>query len=489
MCRRSANLISAFCDGDGRGERWQPFVRVRSFGDVKVKGELHPFVDTVYWTILVLGSFAFYYYYFSSEKRVSRRGESPGNHNHDLMNTITNKARYDTTLVVRQSKWSPEPAQTLREAKADPKIANLHLLGISFTEDILQALTELLVSERRRTCKKRAHVYFRQCHTMGLDCGRLGKALSNQVTELFLEETPEVLDSILAACPNTKVPQRLIIRQQRQVLSESQCLGLGRRLVNSYQHIQELSLKGTTVESPALLAPGIGACRSLEKLVLADITFCNQPQSALADLVVSRMDEYGVGAVLQLLVASNSRLKSLDLSNLHLQDEHVVILASALTRTNENNTTTTNHNSTLEQLNLSFNEIGCDGIVQFSRYLPEMRALKKLSLKPNPWAEGGGKAILEGMRQNVSIEYLDSLLFLPQAPLLRYYTALNRGGRRILLSQHSSRVVPLGLWPLLLERTWKIHYAAETNAKEREAKLDALFYLLKNGPVLLFSKR
>jgi hypothetical protein len=69
-------------------------------------------------------------------------------------------------------------------------------------------------------------------------------------------------------------------------------------------------------------------------------------------------------------------------------------------------------------------------------------------------------------------------LMIPQAPMLRYYTVINRGGRRILSSRAN---VPLGLWPVVLERAWKISYGV---VEERQAKLNALFYLLKNGPVL-----
>jgi hypothetical protein len=230
----------------------------------------------------------------------------------------------------------------------------------------------------------------------------------------------------------------------------------------------------------------------LEKLVLADTSLSLQ---GLADLVVvaaaspttttpTRRLYYGIAATRSLLVSScknNNQLRILDLSHLHLQDHHAGAIGKALTLTD----------SRLEELNLSFNDIGCDGIVQLSHYLKDIHHLRKLALTPNPWGatcinNAGGQALLQGMQQNTSIEYLDSLLFIKQAPMLRYCTTMNRAGRRILLNDNNNnddddKAIPLGLWSQLLERTGMILYGADNETK---SQVDALHYLLRNGPVL-----
>jgi hypothetical protein len=76
-----------------------------------------------------------------------------------------------------------------------------------------------------------------------------------------------------------------------------------------------------------------------------------------------------------------------------------------------------NTNTSLEQLNLSFNGIGCARIIIFAQQLPNIHQLRKLSLKPNPWWVSG-----KALKHNVSIEYLDSLLMIQETSMLRYYT-------------------------------------------------------------------
>ena len=63
--------------------------------------------------------------------------------------------------------------------------------------------------------------------------------------------------------------------------------------------------------------------------------------------------------------------------------------------------------------------------------------MKRLTLNPNPFTKNsGGKSIVHALQHsNYILEYIDTLFCL-QSPLLcneiRYYTSLNRGGRRIL---------------------------------------------------------
>jgi hypothetical protein len=235
------------------------------------------------------------------------------------------------------------------------------------------------------------------------------------------------------------------------------------KLVSCSKGLKELSLRGSPIASGALLAPGLAISYHIETLILGESYL--SPKS-IADLVVvanKRRSQPAIQATLRLLSSPQSNLQALDLSHLNLRNEHAGIIADALIK-----------NTSLEELNLSFNSIGNYGLEIFARHLPKMRHLVKVSLQPNPW--NNGKVLCDAMRQNTSVEYLDSLLFLPEAEMLRYYTTINRGGRRLCCDSD----VPLGLWSIVLERAGRINYYVQD---EERAKADAIFYLLKNGPV------
>jgi hypothetical protein len=223
-------------------------------------------------------------------------------------------------------------------------------------------------------------------------------------------------------------------------------------------------LRGSPIASGALLAPGLAISYHIETLILGESYL--SPKS-IADLVVvadKRRSQPAIQATLRLLSSPQSNLQALDLSHLNLRNEHAGIIAEALIE-----------NTSLEELNLSFNSIGNHGLEIFASHLPQMKHLVKVSLQPNPW--NNGKVLRDAMRQNTSVEYLDSLLFLPEAEMLRYYTTINRGGRRLLQCCNSD--VPLCLWSIVLQRAGRINYYVQ---EEEHAKADAIFYLLKNGP-------
>lgn len=366
-------------------------------------------------------------------------------------------AQKDSTLVVKKSLWSQNPSLVLQEAKNDDQIISLHLLGIVFNETTIPDLIELLKSRRWK------FVYFLQCHATA-PCRSLAQVLANTtISKLFLQDSTELTAGLLME-PRLAGIKSLSIRQ-RQGLSNSQCMLLG-KLVSSSKGLKELSLRGTPIYSGALLAPGLALSYHLETLVLADAALS---ENSLADLVFSdkrrRNFQPSIQATLRLLTSPRSNLKALDLSHLNLRNEHVETLAKILTQ-----------DTRLEQLNLSFNKISDHGLEKFAGRIHEMKNLSKLSLLPNLWKNA--EPLCRAMQHNTSIEYLDSLLFLPEAAMLRYYAAINRAGRR--LFSENQNAVPLGLWPVVLERAGKINYYVQD---EPRARADAVFHLLRNGPV------
>jgi hypothetical protein len=472
------------------------------------------------------------------------------------------------TLVVRQSKWSSDPAEQLEEFRHElskqavtdsssrsassvpsPSSFQLHMLVVDITPRVLNALVDLLnvalpaaitdkneidkqkkkneIDKQKKKNHKWHSVYLRQCRilqrpnpstrsqhstkttssnntpsqttTFSLgDITHLGTSLASRTSALILEECPEVLDCILNHVSRLETTKLSI--QRRRGLTEQQCLRLG-ALIRKSRHggLKEVHLDSTVLlEAPDRFAVGIATATHLEVLSLVGTLGQGQARSqrrrqGLADLVVSRAGkgEYGYGAVARLLQDPSSRLKALNLSNLGLEEDHLVEISKLLIRPS----------CPLQELNLSFNDIRAEGILEFAaRYLPHMKTLKKISLRPNSWDDFShkshdcGAALLEGMRTNTSIAYLDSLVGVPQAPLLRYYANLNRAGRRILSS--STQPVPLGLWSLLLERagtmTTDDYYSSTSSSggavTSKRGDHSAVYFLLQNSPVIAYDR-
>lgn len=514
------------------------------------------------------------------------------------------------TFVVRQSKWSSDPAEQLkefrqellreRERDRDETLFQLHLLVVDITPRALDALVDLLnaVGEEETTTgstiktkkmKKWHTVYLRQCRILKRsfpsafiaattstdisksqnitkeevdflpqDLHRLGITLSSsRISALMLEESPQVVDCLLNHAPQLYTT-KLSIQRRSGVLTALQCLRLG-ALVRKSQDLRELYLQSTLLEAPDRLAVGIASAHHLEVLSLAgtlerhgesqhrhhqqqhqgqrrrhglaDLIVLSlagtlEPEGharnrrrrqGLADLVVSRRrsssssstsartcdTELGYGAVARLLQdPRSSHLRALNLSNLGLEDDHLVELSRLLVscRGDDAPSNEDDHHPPprrLEELNVSFNDIGAEGILEFAKLLPNMKTLKRVSLRPNSWddfskqsAQECGAALLEGVRKNTSIEYLDSLLGVPQAPLLRYYADLNWAGRRILTTSHP---VPLGLWSLILERaagTMSNMMSKSDPPPPGQASssisgnYSAIYFLLQNSPII-----
>ena len=143
------------------------------------------------------------------------------------------------------------------------------------------------------------------------------------------------------------------------------------------------------------------------------------------------------------------------------------------------------YNVTLRELNLSFNRIGNEGIRQLAVYIPHISKLQRLALRPNPFDTFGAKYFLQAMTQNQSLEYLDSWIGIEDAVVtaLRYWTHLNRGGRRILTAATTSTSIAPGIWPLVLERATTIPYYSDRDAVVRPS---VLYYLIQNGIHYLF---
>ena len=85
---------------------------------------------------------------FHNENRNDNRKSLATDYYYLCIMTLRNKTttRNNTTFVIRQGQWSPDPVRMVLQAKTDPNIENLHLMGIAFNEEMIATLTELFQS-------------------------------------------------------------------------------------------------------------------------------------------------------------------------------------------------------------------------------------------------------------------------------------------------------------------------------------------------------
>jgi hypothetical protein len=131
---------------------------------------------------------------------------------------------------------------------------------------------------------------------------------------------------------------------------------------------------------------------------------------------------------------------------------------------------------------LARNKITDYGIASLALRLPDWRAVKKLSLWGNPFGEEGARELLAGLRRNMELEDLDLFRQFKCSEQILYYTYMNRGGRKI-LREDPNKVVPLSLWPLVMERANRIKLTKRNTYNDEHARVDVLYCLLR-GPVL-----
>eukprot|EP00980_Cylindrotheca_fusiformis_P009207 scaffold2003_cov139-Cylindrotheca_fusiformis.AAC.23 len=166
-------------------------------------------------------------------------------------------------------------------------------------------------------------------------------------------------------------------------------------------------------------------------------------------------------------IQKNTSLQSLKLSRNSLRGSEIIPLIHALTI-----------NATLRSLDLTSNLIDDTGWIEIAACLPKMKGLQSLYLMNNDLKDERaiGELLLSGIKQNTKLTDFEVTQLLPTHHIIQYYVALNWGGRQMLAS---SRHVPLGLWPRILERSHS-KGKPECDAYKR----DILFQLIR-GPALL----
>jgi hypothetical protein len=169
----------------------------------------------------------------------------------------------------------------------------------------------------------------------------------------------------------------------------------------------------------------------------------------------------------------NTSVTVLSLSRNKLSDQDAGLLATALLE-----------NSTLKSLDVSENRFSDDGIIALANAAEKGPSLRKLNVIKNQFGNRGSLALLKAVRENMKLVHVELGADNVGQPSyqIRYFTALNRGGRRLLYENP-----PLSLWPLALERVNKIDWDEESGVMldvpdVGSHQLDVLYFLLQ-GPV------
>ena len=110
----------------------------------------------------------------------------------------------------------------------------------------------------------------------------------------------------------------------------------------------------------------------------------------------------GNDVVGRLLCSPQSHLKILHLAHMDLEDHRFISSVEALPT------------SQLQQLNVSDNRIKSSGIMAFAEQLPNIKCLRDIDISANRWESESNddvvwEKLLEGVRENYTIESLDTL--------------------------------------------------------------------------------
>jgi hypothetical protein len=217
-------------------------------------------------------------------------------------------------------------------------------------------------------------------------------------------------------------------------------------------------------------------------------------------------DNYCRTQLLPFITAANPNIQSLNLTNQHPGEFGGSLDLSQL-RQDMSVNTTLNHldlsfnmlslndirglidalgtNASLRTLNLKSNQLNDMALEYIGERLPLMKGLRYLNVTANRFGDHGADAMCEGLKQNYSLTHLQLPRGFAAEEDIHYLLALNQGGRRLLHRNKVRPLVPVGLWPLVLQRI----NGLETENLSGAMKASVVFFLLQEGPALVGRER
>jgi hypothetical protein len=396
--------------------------------------------------------------------------------------------------------------RTLQKVRFNLNTTELHLLNISFEEQSLMALQILeLFSNDNRQWKE---ISITECS------GPLDAILECIVEKCErlkfcnCEMTETVTDAIARGLQSTS--SHLVELRWKEGRLTGDCMWLLGEALRTTKLLKELNLGRTALEAEALDALA-HSLRHNSSISVLSVFSCNLSDDQIALLVPSlppRLEELyigrnkcrssGMSAIHNFLQSVNCQLVKLDLYEQELQEEEcldISFLTSALAQNKSLRTLSLSYNSideeameflaealtqncTLQNLELKNSNITSRGLQLFTVRLREMHGLTTINFSGTQKFEDDDlKYLIEGLRTNVTLESIVLPRSNAESSEIDHYLDLNKGGRKLLRSDH----VPLGLWPLVLER------ATDMMKFENEgiARSASIIYGLIRGPVLL----
>lgn len=414
---------------------------------------------------------------------------------------------------------SQTTAAVLREAKRRPKVQELTLRSVTIDATVARAVDELFQDPHRTWrkielihCTGRNAEVIKACssktnhfaftgsvpiahnprYSLDVECMQaLGNTLkeSTSLTVLSLKGTRldrGSLEALGNGLGNSQALETLQLSHCAMEVADVYLLAAG---LQRNQHLTALSmahckigaaplseestnelclvLEGL-VDHPTLQVLNLFGMYCTDRAMDALSNMLRAPRSALWHLGLKNNvrhpdDKLRVNNLFQ-AIGENTALTYLQVSGNNVDDQDMEQLAETITVSNK----------TLRGLNLTANNIGDAGIQSFASRLPDMRGLRFLDLQRNPFTETSKAAIISALKENSELERLDLDGKFDETKA--YYLGLNKGGRRLLQSENS---IPLGLWPLVLERTNRLPFSRSLP----HAHLDVLYNLVK-GPAL-----
>ncbi len=226
------------------------------------------------------------------------------------------------------------------------------------------------------------------------------------------------------------------------------------------------------VDHPRLEMLNISGMYCSEQSVRALGNLLRAPQSKLWHLALKNNLSHPEGKLnvepILMALTFNKQLTYLQLAGNNLSNDDADSIGGILEESN----------STLRALLLTNNLIGDAGLLSFARRLPRIKSLRYLDLQRNHFTDESKKPMIAALKDNTEMERLDLDGTWNQEK--SWWLSLNRGGRRLLQSSDS---VHSSLWPLILERSYKIHYGRN----QPTANLDVAFFLIRRIPALFES--
>jgi Ran GTPase-activating protein (RanGAP) involved in mRNA processing and transport len=443
------------------------------------------------------------------------------------MSTIRLFYGRDTADMVRRIRDAAQRAEgSLGCPSTHPHVSRLEVRETVLEDEVIEAIVDLIEKQHNGV------------DTVNLDdCGaylnkqavQMARALG-QCKDVRLSEPTFLTKFFLETFIVSATRLRTLRIQDRFLTDQIEALAKGLTINKSLEDL-DLSRSRLLENSTSILAGGLEHNTSLLKLTLRSLSLTDDgmekllsslifhPSLQVLDLsfnhcrkMVAVADFLRSNTQLQVLnigyqnmwqaahlevsslaaaLIENRSLKCLRLARCKLKDNDAIILADAL-----------RHNMTLQHLDLrenNFTDIGIEALACAIGDDDSKCGLRKISVAKNQFGTVGIVSLLKAAESNWNLFHVDITRYPhPDSTYvgkIQFYTALNRGGRRLLVES-----LPSSIWPFVFQRIRNLDWfddeidpmldSRDNDAFEQDSRtgctidsrsFDVSYYLLRNG--------